>query len=105
MYGSTDRYRLRITTWPGPGDGTATSTNRKLSTVGQPSGRVARCISRPVGVPTLASLTGPASGAGQGGSYGSVDAAQAQRHTPRNVGRRGRPNVVERAGCCATHGL
>src|SRR5262245_54819151 len=34
-----------------------------------------------------------------------MDTAQAQRHTPRKVGRRPRPNVVERAGCCATNGL
>src|SRR5688500_18570879 len=42
MYGSTERYLLRTSTWPSPGVGTSASTRAKSSVVGQPTGRETR---------------------------------------------------------------
>jgi hypothetical protein len=46
MYGSTDMYRLRTSTWPSASSGSSTVASWKFSAVGQPCGREARRISR-----------------------------------------------------------
>jgi len=46
IYGSSDRYRVRSRTCPGPGSGTRPSSRRKLSAIGAPTGREFRTILR-----------------------------------------------------------
>jgi hypothetical protein len=44
MYGSSDRYRVRISTWPSPGSATGSVTIEKFPAVGLPTGRDASRI-------------------------------------------------------------
>src|SRR5438876_8745477 len=67
MYGSTDMYVLRTSTWPSEGAGSSTRASEKLSADGQPLGREASRISRDV----------------IGGLYGGTRSA----HVGRRVGR------------------
>ncbi|CAK7284966.1 hypothetical protein SGPA1_30839 [Streptomyces misionensis JCM 4497] len=46
MYGSTERYVFRTSTWPSRGAGSGDSTSAKSSGFGQPTGRLSRCHSR-----------------------------------------------------------
>src|ERR1700722_19479040 len=44
MYGSSDRYWVRISTWPSPGSATGSATIEKFAAVGLPTGRDASRI-------------------------------------------------------------